>query len=103
MLCLFLLIVGDCVSTYFCLTTASDEYQVWEFNPISDWMFQAWGLIPGLLVFVLVKGLGLIYLYKRASVSILRHKIVCVFIVGAILITGYVNYNNWSIYALLKS
>ena len=99
---LFVLIVGDCVSTYLCLTTPVPEgLSVWEANPISEWMFQRWGIVSGLTIFVLSKGIALIIVWKWAHTSPGHMLLFLVMMSGATLITAYVNYNNFYIYYLL--
>lgn len=102
MTCLFLLVLGDCWSTYLGLITPNVGYHVWEYNQLSGWMFQTFGLIQGLVIFALVKGLGLVYLYTLSKKSAFNNKVISVMVVGAILITGYVNLSNWHIYMMLK-
>jgi len=99
---LFVLIVGDCVSTYLCLTTPPPEdIRVWEVNPVSAWMFERWGIVSGLVIFVLVKAIALIFIWKWAHRSPKRMLVSTWLMSGAILMTAYVNYNNFYIYHLL--
>ena len=99
---LFVLIVGDCVSTYLCLTTPPPEgTSVWEANPISVWMFQRWGIVSGLVIFALAKAIGLIILWKWAHTSPGHMLLFLILLGGAIPVTAHVNYNNFYIYYLM--
>ena len=75
---------------------------MWEYNQLSAWSFRVFGMVGGLVIFAAAKGLGLIYLYYLSKQNILYHKMVCVMVVIAILLTAYVNLNNWGIYVMLK-
>jgi hypothetical protein len=98
----FVLIVGDCVSTYLCLTTPVPEsISVWEANPLSEWMFQHWGIVSGLVIFLLTKVIGLIIIWKWAHTSPGHMLLFLILMSGAVLVTAYVNYNNFYIYYLL--
>ena len=100
----FALVVGDCVSTYLCLTApVLEEIEVWEANPLSEWLFQTIGLVPGLLAFVAVKAAGLVIIYHWGKRSPGECLLWSVMMVGAALITAYVNYNNFYIYYLLEN
>lgn len=100
---LFVLIVGDCVSTYLCLTTPPPEgTSVWEANPISVWMFQRWGIMSGLVIFALVKAICLIIIWKWAHTSPGHMLLFLTLMSGSVLVTAYVNYNNFYIYAMLR-
>ncbi len=101
---LFVFILGDCVSTYLCLTTPPPEgIAVWEANPVSEWMFQHLGIVSGLAIFVLAKGIALIIVWKWAHVSPGHMLLFLILMSGAILVTAYVNYNNFYIYYLLRN
>lgn len=102
MLLLFLLIIGDNVSTYLCLTTSTETYKVWEANPISAWLFQSVGMVNGMILQLITKGIALVWLYHYSTKSMMHYRLVWFMMLGAVLITGYVNYSNWSIYALLR-
>ena len=95
---LYLLIIGDCISTYYCLTTPTLTYEVREGNPATAWLFQQVGLVTGLWLLLVVKAVGLVYLSAISKHCRVRYWTVLVGMVGAILVTGYVNYNNWSVY-----
>jgi hypothetical protein len=101
---LFLLILGDCLSTYLCLTSPVPEgWQVTEVNLISVWMFENWGLVPGLIVFATVKGIALYLMYHWVMTwPLWAYRLWTLIMVGAVILTALVNYNNWSIYAVLS-
>jgi len=100
---LYLLVIGDCVSTYLCLTTFNDGYTAWEGNLVSAWLFQQLGLIPGLGAMLVAKALGIVILNVLSKRSRSNYVVVLVGMIGAVLITGYVNYNNWYVYSHLIS
>jgi hypothetical protein len=45
-----LLTTADHWTTYLCLRAPVTGFEVLEANPFADWLFQAVGLVPGLLV-----------------------------------------------------
>jgi hypothetical protein len=45
-----LLSLADHWTTYVCLRTPLPGWEVTEANPIADWLFASFGLVPGLLV-----------------------------------------------------
>ena len=100
---LYLLVIGDCVSTYLCLTTVNEGYSAWEGNPASAWIFQQLGLIPGLGAMLVAKALGILILNALSKRSRSSYVFILVGMLGAVLITGYVNYNNWYVYSHLIS
>jgi hypothetical protein len=100
---LFLLILGDFVSTYLCLTTPNEFYKVWEVNPLSAWMFGVMGIVPALALQAAIKGGALIWCHHWSQRSMLHYRVMWIMMLGALLITGYANVNNWQIYHLLRS
>lgn len=98
---LMFLVVGDCVSTYYCLTTATDTYQVREGNVVVGWLLQQVGLVEGLTLLAAAKATGLVYLFVAAKVNRAHYLTILVGTLGATLITGYINYSNWSVYYTL--
>lgn len=44
-----LLSAADHWTTYLCLRTPLPGWEVTEANPIADWLFESFGLVPGLL------------------------------------------------------
>ena len=95
---ILLLVVGDNVSTYYCLTIPSDTFQVVEVNPLSRWLFQKVGLTTGLVLNGIYKGILMVPLYRLAKRSESRSKVVLFMSVVGLLIMSYANYNNWSVY-----
>ncbi|KKK80344.1 hypothetical protein LCGC14_2824460, partial [marine sediment metagenome] len=70
----FFLVVGDCISTYLCLTTPVPEgVKVWEAQPLSQQIFQHWGLVPGLMIFFAAKSIFLYIVYKWAQTHRVMH------------------------------
>jgi hypothetical protein len=49
-LLIVLLSAADHWTTYLCLRAPLSGWEVTEANPISDWLFETMGLVPGLLV-----------------------------------------------------
>jgi hypothetical protein len=100
----FLLVLGDCVSTYLCLSTPAPEHlNVWEANLLSAWSFQAIGLVPGLVAFIAIKAAGLVIIYNWAQRGSRERLIFTGLMVGVAVMTAYVNYNNFYIYHLLST
>jgi len=93
---LALLILGDDVSTYLCLTTPSENYNTTEANPLSAWMFGLMGIIPALTLQGVVKGGGMVVLYKMGTLWNPRtYKLIAWGMGGAVLVTLLANLNNW--------
>lgn len=101
MILLMLLVIGDNVSTYLCLTTSSDVYHTWEANPISAWMFQAFGMIPAMLLQTVIKLAALVWVYSLIGDSRSNLRVTWVTVMLLIVVTGYVNLNNWYAYSLM--
>jgi hypothetical protein len=45
-----ILSAADHWTTYLCLRTSHDGWEISEANPLADWLFGSLGLVPGLLV-----------------------------------------------------
>lgn len=45
-----ILSAADHWTTYLCLRSPHDGWEVTEANPLAEWLFQSLGLVPGLLV-----------------------------------------------------
>ncbi len=45
-----ILSLADHWTTYLCLRSPVDGWNVMEANPLADWLFNATGLVPGLLI-----------------------------------------------------
>ena len=101
---LSLLVIGDGVSTYLCLTTQSASYEVWEANPITNWVFSIIGIGPGLLLDTVIEIGVLIWLYFLAIRKPRWYTPVIAGTTFVALMTAYATWNNWSIYyALIES
>ncbi len=98
---ILLLVVGDHASTYYCLTTPSDGYSVTELNPLSRRLFKEIGLVRGLVLEAIIKGILMIPLYKLAQRNESNRRITLQGATVVVLIMAFVNYNNWSIYLAL--
>lgn len=98
----FLLVIGDCVSTYLCLSTVSEQYRVYEANLLSDLVFGWVGMVPGLVIMGIGKALGLVFLCLVYARRPKRRAVVILGLLFLVLMTAYVNANNWSIYWMLK-
>ena len=93
---LTLLILGDDISTYLCLTAAAPDYVVSEANPLSAWMFGLIGIIPALALQGVVKGAGMAILYKMATLwSPRTYKLIAYGMGFAVVVTLGANLNNW--------
>ncbi len=69
-----LLTTADHWTTYVCLRQPISGFEVMEANPFADWLFQAVGLVPGLLVDSLITfgAVGFLVLTDQLS-SILKY------------------------------
>jgi hypothetical protein len=94
---LYLLVLGDCVSTYFCLTVEAPGYSIYEANPLSEAVFSAVGMMEGLALMAGLKALGLVVLYKMAMNNTHTYLLIAIGMACAALITLLVNVNNWYI------
>ena len=45
-----MLTAADHWTTYLCLRTPVPGWQVTEANPLADWLFRSFGLVPGILI-----------------------------------------------------
>ena len=57
-----LLTAADHWTTYLCLSTPVDGWEVTEANPIADWLFQSMGLLPGIVLDSVVTLLAIAFL-----------------------------------------
>jgi uncharacterized protein YacL len=79
-------------TTYVCLRRPVAGWDVMEANPISDWLFQAVGLVPGLLVDSLVTVAAVAFLLATSRVPNFVKK---GFFGVVVLSTGYAVINNY--------
>ena len=63
-----------------------------------DWLFRQVGLVTGLAFMAAAKAVGLIYLFATAKLGRIYYLTILIGMLGATLVTGYANYNNWSVY-----
>ena len=63
---------ADHWTTYLCLRTPLEGWEVTEANPLADWLFQSLGLVPGLLVdsAVTVAAVGFLLVTTHVSNSV---------------------------------
>ena len=94
---LTLLILGDDVSTYLCLTVPSPHHNVSEMNPVSAWMFGLLGIIPALALQGAVKGVGMVVLYRLAMRKPHTYKLIAWGMGIALIPSLFANVNNWRI------
>jgi hypothetical protein len=81
----------DNLTTYICLREPVPGYQVTEVNPLADWLFQAVGLVPG-LVFDFALTLVVVVFVATSSVKSLGVRLI---ILGALsLLSAYASVNN---------
>ena len=64
-----LLSAADHWTTYLCLRNPIDGWLVTEANPISDWLFQVMGLVPGLLFDSVITVVAVLLLVTTTRVS----------------------------------
>ncbi len=83
---------ADHWTTYLCLRQPVSGWQVTEVNPISDWLFEAVGLVPGLLVDSLVTVAAVAFLLTTRRVPNLVKK---AFFSLVVVSTGYAVINNY--------
>lgn len=100
---LYLLVLGDCVSTYLCLTTPSPNHNISEANPVSAWTFSLIGLVPGLTLMAAGKAIGLVILYRLAMSKAHTYWLIAGGMSVALFITLYANLNNWYILYVITS
>ena len=87
-----LLSAADHWTTYLCLRTPLAGWEVTEANPIADWLFGSFGLVPGLLVDSALTLGAVAFLLTTRRVSRLAK--FCFF--GLIVAwTGFAVINNW--------
>jgi len=83
---------ADHWTTYVCLRHPVSGWLVTEANPISDWLFQSMGLVPGLLVDSCVTVAAVAFLLTTRRVpNIVKKGFFGVVVVS----TGYAVFNNY--------
>ncbi len=83
---------ADHWTTYLCLRQPISGWQVTEANPISEWLFQTVGLVPGLLVDSLVTVLAVAFLLTTRRLPNFAKKGFFALVVAS---TGYAVINNY--------
>ena len=83
---------ADHWTTYVCLRQPVLGWQVTEVNPISDWLFQTVGLVPGLLVDSLVTVAAVAFLLTTRRLPDFAKKAFFGLVVAS---TGYAVINNY--------
>ncbi len=83
---------ADHWTTYLCLRQPVSGWQVTEANPISDWLFQSIGLVPGLLVDSVVTVCAVAFLLTTRRLPKLAKKAFFGLVVAS---TGYAVLNNY--------
>ncbi len=79
-------------TTYVCLRQPISGWRVTEANPISDWMFQTVGLVPGLLVDSLLTVAAVVFLLTTRRLPDFAKK---AFFGLVVAFTGYAVINNY--------
>jgi len=64
-----LLSAADHWTTYLCLRTPLEGWEVSEANPIADWLFRSVGLVPGLLVDSVITLVAVAFLLTTRRIS----------------------------------
>ena len=95
---LLLLVLGDNLSTYLCLTSPARGHIVSEVNPISAWMFGYLGLVPSIAIQMVLKVVGVVFLYWWARTRADTCRRITVGVSIASLMALVANVNNWWIY-----
>jgi hypothetical protein len=83
---------ADHWTTYVCLRQPVSGWQVTEANPISEWLFQTVGLVPGLLVDSAVTVCAVAFLLTTRRLPALIKK---VFFCLVVVSTSYAVINNY--------
>ena len=83
---------ADHWTTYLCLRNPVAGWQVTEANPISDWLFQGMGLVPGLLIDSIVTVAAVMLLLTTSRIP---HYAKNAFFSLVVMTTGYAVINNF--------
>jgi hypothetical protein len=86
-----LLTCVDHWTTYLCLRSPVDGWQVTEANPMADWLFGVTGLLPGLAIDTFITLIAVTFLVTTMVVS---HPIKMLFLATMTASTGYAVINN---------
>ena len=83
---------ADHWTTYVCLRQPVSGWQVTEANPISEWLFQSVGLVPGLLIDSVVTVSAVVFLLTTRRLPDFAKKAFFGLVVAS---TGYAVINNY--------
>ena len=86
-----LLTAADHWTTYLCLKSPVPGFDVSEANPIADWLFQSFGLVPGILVDSAVTLMAIGFLVSTALIPRAAKRVFLMVVIGW---TGYAVVNN---------
>ena len=86
-----LLTAADHWTTYLCLKSPVPGFDVSEANPIADWLFQSFGLVPGILLDSAVTLLAIGFLLSTALIPRPAKRVFLMVVIGW---TGYAVLNN---------
>jgi hypothetical protein len=86
-----LLTAADHWTTYLCLKSPVPGFDVSEANPIADWLFQSFGLVPGILLDSAVTLLAIGFLVSTALIPRPAKRVFLMVVIGW---TGFAVLNN---------
>ncbi len=87
---LLLATIGDHYTTWMCLRAPVPGWEITEVNPIADYLFQVFGLVPGLLIDSLATVIALTWVYRTNAFTD-KLKIGCGLAATAITVYAVVN------------
>jgi hypothetical protein len=91
---ILLLVLGDSISTYLCLTQVPGGQEV---NPLVIPVINWLGIGPAMWLSGLARTAGALWLYQMADTGELRKSIILIGFTFAIAMTLAANVNNWTI------
>jgi hypothetical protein len=86
-----LLTAADHWTTYLCLKSPVPGFDVSEANPIANWLFQSFGLVPGILLDSAVTLLAIGFLVSTALIPRPAKRVFLMVVIGW---TGFAVLNN---------
>jgi hypothetical protein len=87
-----LLSAADHWTTYLCLRAPVDGWQVAEANPLAQWLFASFGLVPGLLIDSGVTLAAVAFLLSTSQIPKLMKGLFFGIVIAG---TSAAVYNNW--------
>jgi hypothetical protein len=87
-----LLTAADHWTTYLCLQSPVPGFEISEANPIADWLFRSFGLVPGILVDSAVTVAAMGFLVWTALIPRTAKRVFLLVVIGW---TGYAVVNNF--------